>query len=143
MKFAERLRLLGHPTYEAYLQSAHWKQFKKAYETSGASVRCAACGSSHFQLHHRTYERLGQELIGDVVPLCETHHEAVHKWLAYRGLPVERTYEAISAVCGIVRPKKKRKKKAAPELPRVTSRDVRSRLAAARADFERLKRAKK
>jgi hypothetical protein len=143
MKFAERLRLLGHTTYEAYLQSPHWQRFKKAYETIGASVRCAACGSSHFQLHHRTYERLGRELTDDVVPLCETHHEAVHKWLAHRGLPVERTYEAINAVRGIVRPKKKLKKKPRVELPRVTSRDVRGRLAAARADFERLKRAKK
>ena len=38
------------------------------------------CGSSEYQLHHRTYERFGDgaERDEDLVPLCATHHNDVH-----------------------------------------------------------------
>jgi 5-methylcytosine-specific restriction endonuclease McrA len=42
--------------------------------------KCDHCGRrTHFlELHHRTYERLGRELITDLELLCEQCHRSKH-----------------------------------------------------------------
>lgn len=97
---ARTYRDLGFDSYDAYLRSPHWKQFKASYKASGRSMRCAVCNHGPIQLHHHTYERIGQERLTDVTPLCGTHHQAVHDWLKERKLHVSRTASAVAFLKG-------------------------------------------
>jgi hypothetical protein len=96
------LRRLGHRTYAAYLDSPHWQGLRLRYAASGRPKRCAVCHDPAYELHHRTYRRLGRERLDDLVPLCHRHHEAIHEaglslWDGYRVLR-ERERSAASDV---------------------------------------------
>lgn len=82
MPTTSRLDLLvqaaGYSNYAAYLNSSHWKGVRKRYKESGLSQRCDACGHDSYQLHHVTYERLGDELLSDLRPLCYKCHSREH-----------------------------------------------------------------
>lgn len=84
-KFHERLAALGFSSYKAYLSSPHWTGFKRRFATESKNPRCLVCGIVRYELHHCTYKRIGGERIGDVIPLCRDHHEAVHDWLKAKG----------------------------------------------------------
>ena len=63
--------------YYHYINSAGWK--KKAEEAKArAGNRCQICNRSRAEVqleaHHRTYERLGQELPDDITVLCRNCH---------------------------------------------------------------------
>lgn len=67
----------------AYLTGPWWAELRQRYaEHPEAPHACAVCGTPRYQLHHRTYERLGAEHISDLIALCDAHHEALHR--AYR-----------------------------------------------------------
>jgi len=66
--------------YQSYLNSAWWKaQREKALER--ATYRCQLCNNPDdvLQVHHRTYERLGEELPEDLTVLCKSCHYWFHK----------------------------------------------------------------
>ncbi len=62
--------------YEKYLQSTLW--FNKRNESKArANYRCQLCNSpERLEVHHRTYERLGNELPEDLTVLCNDCHKA-------------------------------------------------------------------
>jgi hypothetical protein len=64
--------------YEWYLQSDDWKAARKsAHRRAGG--KCQACNSDKaLEVHHRTYERRGEELASDLLVLCRRCHQAVH-----------------------------------------------------------------
>lgn len=65
--------------YKTYLGSARWKRkARRARERAG--YRCQLCYSADWPLeaHHRTYERLGYELPGDLTVLCGSCHRKHH-----------------------------------------------------------------
>lgn len=68
-------------TYKEYLHTKHWKLLKsKIYKKY--KYNCAYCKTNHdIDLHHKTYERVGNENIGDLVYLCRLCHKAVHDGL--------------------------------------------------------------
>lgn len=75
----EEIRFAGFPSYTAYLNSEHWQQVREeAIERAG--VRCMLCNRDDetLHVHHRTYERLGNEDPMDVIVLCATHHTQFH-----------------------------------------------------------------
>ncbi len=109
MGFYDTLSSLGFDSYDAYLQSDHWQDFKRAYRKSRRPSRCAVCDSKRIELHHHTYVRLGVERLSDVTPLCREHHSAVHEWLKECKMPVERTPTAIAALRKLDRPEKRKK----------------------------------
>lgn len=40
---------------------------------------CAICGNNQVQLHHIRYGACGRKTyLGNVIPLCKTHHDLVH-----------------------------------------------------------------
>lgn len=84
-------KTLGFESYQAYLESDHWKAVKERFR----GQRCLVCGSPSICLHHVTYERLGAELDSDLRPLCDDHHQAVHKRIGKR---LSETDNAISAL---------------------------------------------
>lgn len=73
-----RLSALGFGTYKAYLASAHWQEFRRRYWASGEPKECICGETQRLQLHHLTYERLGEELLSDVTPLCGHCHTMIH-----------------------------------------------------------------
>ena len=62
-----------------YLGTTHWRKFVARYKASDRKQTCFACGQENVVLHHRTYERLGNERLSDVVPLCNSHHIELHR----------------------------------------------------------------
>ena len=61
--------------YEAHIRSAQWKQMRKALFTMRGEL-CEGCGygSATLQIHHLTYERLGNERFADLKILCRRCH---------------------------------------------------------------------
>ena len=60
--------------YLTYLDSAEWRERRREIiEARGRE--CEYCGETEgLELHHLTYERLGEELDEDLVLLCEACH---------------------------------------------------------------------
>lgn len=65
-------------SYEAYLNSKHWKTRRKLM-LSITSGKCAKSGEVAAHVHHLTYANLFNERPSDLMPLCETWHKAVHE----------------------------------------------------------------
>lgn len=68
--------------YERYLASADWRRSEaRLRELSLAAHRCRLCGRGSpetvLEVHHRSYERLGQELASDLCTLCRECHGLV------------------------------------------------------------------
>lgn len=69
----------------AYNQSVRWRRRRDAYRASTPDI-CGLCGLDaslqdfvvRFQVHHRTYDRLGYELDEDLILLCAPCHNLVH-----------------------------------------------------------------
>lgn len=74
-----RLHQLGFADYRAYLRSPQWQSVKARYRASDLPQGCLLCDTDErLQFHHLTYERVGEELLDDVAPLCSTCHGIVH-----------------------------------------------------------------
>lgn len=64
--------------YYSYITSKKWAKRRRRYYATNPNV-CKVCGSREdLQLHHISYENLGNEPDKDLVPLCNLHHEAFH-----------------------------------------------------------------
>lgn len=67
--------------YEDYLQSPEWKQRAEELKER-AGNRCQLCNASDqecvLHVHHRTYERIGNEEPMDLFVLCELCHARTH-----------------------------------------------------------------
>lgn len=75
--------------YEAYLISPEWRQ-KRALALQWADDRCQVCNSPHdLQVHHRTYERVGNEDLADLTVLCLECHDLFHMGGRILGLAAE------------------------------------------------------
>ncbi len=78
-------RVMLEARYGAYLQSPEWQARKRA-KLSAADYTCEECGypfvphrtARQFEVHHKTYERLGNERREDLVVLCSDCHEKAH-----------------------------------------------------------------
>jgi len=60
----------------AHMKSAKWKKLRKA-KLDQARGQCEKCGSwiGRKDVHHKTYDRLGNERLGDLIVLCTHCHE--------------------------------------------------------------------
>ena len=71
------------PGYAGYLQSSHWRKARDA--KMAAAYWCEDCGVNVAKhVHHKTYERLGCEEMGDLMALCPPCHQNRHpdnRWL--------------------------------------------------------------
>ncbi|GEQ22102.1 hypothetical protein CBU02nite_26080 [Clostridium butyricum] len=64
-------------TYDEYLQSSHWNDFRESYLKCYGS-ECQLCGNKGKNLHHISYSNLGNESFDDVIFLCEECHIKEH-----------------------------------------------------------------
>lgn len=75
--------------YTNYLKSPQWKAKRELWFAKFGKY-CRACGKTTgpIQLHHVTYDRLGNERLSDLVALCAECHrgaEKFHRLLGGRG----------------------------------------------------------
>ena len=76
------------PEYHLYIASAKWRR-KRAAALKFHGHRCSECGrTEHLHVHHKTYRRLGRELMKDLVVLCSDCHSVQH----------EHNHKAVDAV---------------------------------------------
>lgn len=69
------LRRLGLSTLRQYYKTTHWRALRGAHRKK----RCDQCGKGgRMALHHRTYLRLGRELVSDLETLCNACHRMEH-----------------------------------------------------------------
>jgi hypothetical protein len=64
------------PRGDDYYQSTHWEILR----SEGRVGRCAMCHRTDVAttLHHRTYERMGQERVDDLTEVCRACHRHYH-----------------------------------------------------------------
>lgn len=64
--------------YQAYLCTPQW-QCRRQEALTAARFHCEGCGSqAALQVHHFSYEHLGNEWPEDIGVLCRTCHQAWH-----------------------------------------------------------------
>lgn len=82
IRFRKQLTELGFRSYTEYLSSAHWADIRERYFNSKLfKGSCAGCKRIplYYDLHHKTYRRLGNEHLMDLVALCSECHSVVHR----------------------------------------------------------------
>ena len=63
--------------YNEYLQTKHWKNVRT--KILDKIHKCQLCSSKYnLQIHHNTYENLGEERYEDLIVLCENCHNKFH-----------------------------------------------------------------
>ena len=74
----ERIVELRAMPYAEYLKTPEW-QAKRVSVIRFYCARCQICNSPmKFNVHHRTYERIGEERLSDLVLLCRDCHKLFH-----------------------------------------------------------------
>jgi restriction endonuclease Mrr len=77
---SERLAELRAMPYRQYLRTHEWRRTRSAaLVRAGNACSLDVTHTEHLEVHHRTYERLGAELINDLVVLCHACHQLHHK----------------------------------------------------------------
>lgn len=72
--------------YSIYLKSVAWKR-RRNTALQLAGDRCEICKShNRLQVHHLSYDRLGDELPTDLLVVCDPCHGEIHRigWTAER-----------------------------------------------------------
>lgn len=65
-------------TYSEYLKTKHWNNIKQQMYKK-YRYHCCVCGWSHgIQIHHKTYERVGNESLDDLIYICKACHKLYH-----------------------------------------------------------------
>lgn len=85
--------------YRAYLASDKWRSLREQV-LARDNHQCQTCLSTEcLEVHHKTYERLGDEALSDLITLCHDCHEVItttirrrrYKKRAIRLVSTERT----------------------------------------------------
>jgi hypothetical protein len=103
-----RLKGLG-MSYTEYLNSKHWADVKRRYRESSLPQNCMACDSTKVQYHHRTYQRVGCELLTDIMPLCDACHKRVHEFEKNLRTNPSATHKILRLMCGWSREETRRR----------------------------------
>ena len=74
-----RIQIKDKESYKEYLQSPRWKAIRKRLYKE-YNYKCALCGSGkNLNVHHITYENLGEENDEDLTVLCQVCHKKIHE----------------------------------------------------------------
>lgn len=75
----ERLAELREMPYRLYLRTPEWRRTRAAaLVRADNSCSLDVTHTDNLEVHHRTYERLGAELVTDLVVLCHSCHKLHH-----------------------------------------------------------------
>ena len=65
--------------YYGYLNSNNWREIREKKIAEGGG-KCQMCDETkNLDVHHETYERVGDELLSDLAVLCRKCHKAFHR----------------------------------------------------------------
>ncbi len=66
--------------YQEYLKSNHWDNVRNAMRNLKKTHKCELCGNVNevLEVHHISYEHIGNERQDDLVVLCHSCHDRVH-----------------------------------------------------------------
>lgn len=65
--------------YYSYLKSDEWKKLRRIVFMRCKGI-CEQCGVAQMEAtHHKTYKRLGHELLEDLLGVCDDCHKKIHK----------------------------------------------------------------
>lgn len=95
------LSQLGFDSYQDYIRSQHWQDMRRRFYASGAYKGCCwCCGRRNvpLEIHHRTYKRMGHELISDLVALCRECHRESHDFLRRSDNPRVNIWNSVKKV---------------------------------------------
>lgn len=70
---------LGFVRLEEYERSEDYLARRDQIWLAQGRPGCFICGRTDVQMHHRSYARLGDEAISDLVALCEDHHYEIER----------------------------------------------------------------
>ena len=101
-------------SYRDYLKTDHWFELRgKCLERCGGI--CQQCGRYEAtEIHHKTYDHLGNESISELLPLCSNCHAREHEDSEDRKLRIAIVSDRIKRETDeIKRPKQKPKQKQA------------------------------
>ncbi len=98
--FRVHLKRLGFATYREYLTSDHWRDVKARYAASDLPKFCIGCSAPYQVLHHRTYTRLGKEMLLDFVPLCHGCHEKIHEFEKVNPTKIQQCHKMLRSIFG-------------------------------------------
>lgn len=65
--------------YAAYLESDVWRRTRDLALEYYGNACCLCNGRSRLDVHHRTYDRAGQERLADLIVLCRQCHAHFHR----------------------------------------------------------------
>lgn len=70
--------------YQRYLESADWQRLRQlVFERAGG--KCEGCRERPpAEVHHLTYERVGHEMLFDLVAVCRPCHRKITRWARER-----------------------------------------------------------
>lgn len=75
----EQYELEKHEHYQEYLQSENWRQKRQMVLARSRGI-CEGCGINQpHEAHHLTYSRCGDEMLFDLVALCNSCHRKLHQ----------------------------------------------------------------
>lgn len=73
--------------YSTYINSEAWQK-KRAERLAINNFRCSACPThNRIHVHHLTYERIFNEDMSDLLPLCEIHHKVAEELVRNGNIP--------------------------------------------------------
>lgn len=78
MRSTEAAKQAGFATYGDYLRSRHWRSLKASYRANRLWV-CVCGAKDDLELHHLSYDNLGDETLDELSPLCTPCHATVHE----------------------------------------------------------------
>lgn len=72
-----------------FLKSDFWKKLRTRFYTKPSTIKvCFICGGNmNLQLHHRSYSKLRNNTIGNIICLCSVHHKELHFLNGKHGYP--------------------------------------------------------
>jgi len=93
-----KARDLGFYSYQDYLtRSPHWHMLKRQHDR----IPCYSCGdwkAFNLDLHHKTYERLGQEVPSDLVRMCKFCHKLGHDLIEKKQATLDNMHQVVKAL---------------------------------------------
>lgn len=79
MQFGLRLQELKAMDYKDFLKTPEWDKTRKRMLRL-AGYRCQLCNKTNtiLNVHHKTYDRIGEEFDDDLIVLCKNCHKKFH-----------------------------------------------------------------
>ena len=79
LEYNKKVNILKSMNYKDYLKTEHWMKIR-IKSLNNAKYSCQICNNKKCQLdvHHKTYERRGEEKYNDLIVLCRDCHSLFH-----------------------------------------------------------------